>query len=276
MGTQNSVSISPLDDTNMAPASSKRARQVRWTVTDGKANLVRPVVQPRPLEIAAEPRDVVFDLARSAVIVVDMQNDFLHEDGWLGVRGIDFSAIWKPVAPLQAFLPAVRGAGVPVVWVNWGVRADGLDLPPNVLYLSNPGDLAIGVGDPHPTKGYGILERGSWGAAIIDELPVEEDDIHVAKVRLSGFWGTDLDGVLRHMGVTTLLFTGVNLDRCVVTTLQDASFLGYDCILVDDCSATVYPEFATQSCHLMIKQLLGFVTTSSAVRGALATLDEAP
>ena len=103
MGKENPVPVSPLDDTNLTKASPRPARQVRWTVTDGKVDLVRPVVPPRPLEVAAEPQDIVFDLARSAVIVIDMQNDFLREDGWLGIRGVDFSAIWKPVAPFESF-----------------------------------------------------------------------------------------------------------------------------------------------------------------------------
>jgi nicotinamidase-related amidase len=274
MGKDIPVPVSPLDDMDMAPATSTRARQVRWNETDSKVDLVRPVVPPRPLEVAAEPKDIVFDLARSAVIVVDMQNDFMRDDGWFGTRGVDLSAIWKPVAPLQNFLPHMRRADVPIVWVNWGVRADGLDLPPNVLYKGGRAGEGGGVGDLHPTKGYRVLELGTWGAAIIDELPADQNDIHVAKVRLSGFWETDLDGVLRHMGITTLLFTGVNLDRCVMATLQDASFLGYDCILVDDCSATVHPEFATQTCHLMIKQLLGFITTSNDVLGSLSAQEE--
>ena len=147
MGKQDPVPVSPPVDAKVTKALPKPARQVRWTMTDGKVDLVRPVVPPRPLEVAAEPQDIVFDLARSAVIVVDMQNDFLREDGWLGIRGVDFSAIWKPVAPLQAFLPDLRRAGVPVVWVNWGVRADGLDLPPNVLHTSNPTGLSVGIGD---------------------------------------------------------------------------------------------------------------------------------
>ena len=99
MGKQDPVPASPLEDTKTEKTPPRPARQVRWKVTDGKVDLVRPLVMPRPLEVAGEPQDIVFDLARSAVIVVDMQNDFLREDGWFGTRGVDLSALWKSVAP---------------------------------------------------------------------------------------------------------------------------------------------------------------------------------
>lgn len=268
--------LSPLDEATVVDARRQPDRQVRWQIeAEGTVNLMRPPAPPRPLKLEADPQNVLIDLAKSGVVVVDMQNDFFRDDGWFGLRGVDRSALFKPIEPIKRLLPPMRAAGVPIVWVNWGVRPDGFGLPPNVLHAGNPTGRGLGMGDVHPTRGYNILARGTWGAAVIDELKVDETDIRIDKVRLSGFWDTDLDGVLRHMGITTLFFTGVNLDRCVMTTLQDASFLGYDCLLVDDCTATVHPDFATRSCHLMIKQLLGFITTSGEVLGQLAALGKA-
>ena len=77
-----------------------------------------------------------------------------------------------------------------------------------------------------------ILLKGSWGAQIVDELNPGERDIHVTKHRFSGFWDTELDSILRNMGVCTLFFAGVNADQCVMTTLEDASFLGYDVLML--------------------------------------------
>jgi nicotinamidase-related amidase len=111
---------------------------------------------------------------------------------------------------------------------------------------------------------------GSWGAEVVDELNANGGDIQVTKHRFSGFWDTDLDAILRGLGVKTLLIGGVNLDQCVMTTLEDASFLGYDVVLVSDCSATTSPSFCTEATLYNIKLLFGFVTTSN---GLLAALD---
>ena len=256
-----------------APLSALgRSPHHRWMVSKDRVSLVRPVVPPRPVDIPAQPKDIQFDASRTALAVVDMQNDFMREDGWFGLRGANRAPLFRPVEPLKRLLPALRSNRIPVIWLGWGCRPDGLDLPPNVLHSGTYSGDGLNLCDPHPKRDYRILERASWGSQVIDELPVEPSDIHVWKSRLSGFWGTDFDAVLRNLGITTIFFGGVNLDRCVMSTLQDASFLGYDCILVDDCSATVHPEFATQHCHLMIKQLLGFVTTSTSIVEGLRSL----
>ncbi len=237
--------------------------QTRWRVeADGTVDLTRPPRPPRPVKLAAQAHDVRIDLAKSAVIVVDMQNDFFREDGWFGLLGVDLSPLQVAINPISRLLPGMRAAEVPVVWVNWGVRRDGFGLPPSVFYEGGDSGDGLVVGDMHPTRRYNILARGSWGADIIGELDVREEDLRVDKMRLSGFWDTELDGVLRHMGVTTLLFAGVNIDRCVMATLEDAAYLGYDCLLVEDCTATVHPAFGPAHCKLMIRQLLGFITTS--------------
>jgi len=114
-----------------------------------------------------------------------------------------------------------------------------------------------------------VLERGSWGACIIPELDARKVDIHVDKHRLSGFWDNELDAILRRMDVTTLLFAGVNLDRCVLATMQDAAFIGYDPILLEDCSATSSPQYCSEAARFLLRLLYGFVTTSRAVLAGL-------
>jgi nicotinamidase-related amidase len=83
---------------------------------------------------------------------------------------------------------------------------------------------------------------------------------------MSGFWDTELDSILRNLGVTTLLFGGVNADQCVLCTLQDANFLGYDCVLVSDCTATTSPAYCWDATLYNVKQCFGFVATSAAIR----------
>jgi nicotinamidase-related amidase len=115
-----------------------------------------------------------------------------------------------------------------------------------------------------------VLEFGSWAAAIVDELAVEPSDVHVAKYRMSGFQDTMLDSILRNLGVTTLLFAGVNADQCVLCTLQDANFLGYDCLLVEDCTATTSPDYCMAATIYNVRQCFGFVINSKGIAAELA------
>ncbi len=225
------------------------------------ANLVRPTRRSRAVRVEAAPQPFAFDPARAALIVIDMQNDFLSPGGWFHSRGIDLAAARSVIAPINRTAAAARKAGMPVVWLNWGNRPDLLNLPHGVLRGGAYGKrLARGR----------VLERGSWGAAIVPELNVSKNDIHIEKYRLSGFWDSQLDSILRRLDVTALLFAGVNLDRCVLATMQDASFIGYDVILLDDCSATVSPDFCAEAARFLLRKLYGFVTQSAEVIEALS------
>ncbi len=241
----------------------------RWAVSTAEAVLVRPPVAPRPAQFAAAPQSLTIDLARTAMIVIDMQNDFCAKGGWLDHIGVDVTPARQPIAPLNRLLPRLRRAKVPVVWVNWGNRPDRLNLSPSLLHVYKPSGRGVGLGDPLPGSKHPMLEFGSWAAAIVDGLDVAKGDIHVAKYRMSGFWDTPLDSILRNLGISTLLFGGVNADQCVMCTLQDANFLGYDCVLLDDCAATTSPDFCLEATRYNVKQCFGFVAQSDALIGAL-------
>ena len=236
-----------------------------WQVSATEADLVRRPAPPRPLRLAALPKPVTIDLARTAVIVVDMQNDFCHPSGWLASIGVDVAPARAPIAPLMRLLPALRGAGVPVLWVNWGVRPDRLNLSPLLRHVYDPTGEGRGLGDPLPGTGHPVLAAGSPSAGIVEELAPHAADIHVEKHRMSGFWDTPLDSILRQMGLTTLLFAGVNLDQCVLHTMADANFLGYDTLLLEDCAATTNPDFCREATLLNIRQIFGFTVLSSAI-----------
>ena len=127
---------------------------------------------------------------------------------------------------------------------------------------------AVGLGDPlpaSPTPGARVLERDSWAAAVVDELEIAATDIRVNKYRMSGFWDTELDSILRNLGVTTTLFAGVNADQCVLASLMDANFLGYDTIMVEDCTATTSPEYCWHATLYNVRTCFGFTTTSDAL-----------
>jgi nicotinamidase-related amidase len=229
-----------------------------WQVSAESADLTRRAPTPRPASVAAHPKRVTFDLARAALIVVDMQNDFCHPDGWLAGIGVDVEPARAPIAPLRRLLPALRAQGVPIVWVNWGTRPDRANLSPALRHVYDPTGAGKGLGDPLPRPGAHVLQAGSWSAQIVDELPADPTDLLVAKHRMSGFWDTPLDSILRNRAVTTVLFAGVNLDQCVLHTMADANFLGYDTLLVEDCAATTNPEFCRDATLLNIRQIFGF------------------
>jgi nicotinamidase-related amidase len=254
----------------------------QWQVSANSANLVRNPAPPRPqtfLTYAPQGgpgKTITIDLARTALVIIDMQNDFCHDKGWLASLGVDVAGARKPIKPLRKFLPMWRSQGLPVVWVNWGNRPDRANLSPGLLHVYKPHAMAVGLGDAllqAPAK-HGqsnkVLEKNAWGAAIVDELVPEPSDLQFDKHRMSGFWDTALDASLRQMGITTLMFGGVNADQCVLATLMDANFLGYDTILVEDLSATTSPVYCWEATLYNVRQCFGFSTLSTDVFNELA------
>jgi nicotinamidase-related amidase len=259
------------DDERLRPLGSSGRN--RWMVSERTADLVRQPTEPRPLTVQTEGKQVTFDLSRTAIVVIDMQNDFCHPEGWLAHVGVDVAPARKPIAPLQRLLPVLRGQGVPVIWLNWGNRPDRLNLSPALLHVYKPSGAGVGLGDALPGSGAKVLERGSWSAAIVEELAPDPSDIHVAKYRMSGFQDTELDSILRNLAVTTVLFAGVNADQCVLCTLQEANFRGYDCLLLEDCVATTSPDYCMSATLYNVRQCFGFVVRSEAVTSHFASGD---
>ncbi|MFM7600747.1 MAG: cysteine hydrolase family protein [Pseudanabaena sp.] len=243
-----------------------------WLVNEQLADLTRSPLSPQPVTISTQTKTLRLDLSKTAIIIVDMQNDFCHPDGWLAHIGVDITPARTPIEPLQKLLPPLRSHNIPILWLNWGNRPDLLNISAGLRHVYNPSGRGIGLGDPLPANSSSVLTLNSWAAAIVSELIPESTDIHVAKYRMSGFWDTPLDSILKNLGRTTLLFTGVNADQCVMATLQDANFLGYDCILIKDCSATTSPEFCMQATIYNVNQCFGFVTESAHILDALESV----
>ena len=239
-----------------------------WRVDAHTVDMRRQRPEPVPLRIAAEPQNVILDLSSCAFVVVDMQNDFCAKGGYLDYKGVDYTQDRKPIDPIRRLVPELRQAGIPIVWLNWGVRPDLLNTSPSLLHAHSQDGEGAGLGDSIP-GGAPILVEGSWGAQIVEELSVEPTDIRVTKYRFSGFWDTPLDSILRNLGVNTLLFAGVNADQCVMTTLQDAMFLGYDCLMVEDCVGTTSPRYCMDATLYNVKLLFGFVTRSEHIAAGL-------
>jgi ureidoacrylate peracid hydrolase len=257
-----------MDDTSLRPLGARAGAQ--WRVSRTHADLTRPPRPVRPLALAAQPQTLSIDLGKTAMIVVDMQNDFCTKGGWLDHIGVDFAPARKPIAPLQRLLPKLRGADVPVLWVNWGNRPDKLNLSPCLLHVYNGDGRSVGIGDSLPSNGSPVLQKDSWAAAVVDELEIAPSDVRIDKFRMSGFWDTPLDAILRNLGVSTLLFGGVNADQCVLATLMDANFLGYDTIMVEDCSATTSPAYCWDATLYNVRVCFGFTVHSDEIVKGLA------
>lgn len=240
-----------------------------WAVNAEIADITRPPLTPQPAILLTETKKLHLDLAKAAILVIDMQNDFCHPDGWLAHIGVDVIPARTPIEPLQTLLPELRRTNVPVIWVNWGNRPDLMNISAGIRHVYNPTGEGVGLGDPLPKNNAPVLMLGSWAAAVVDELEHKPEDIRVDKYRMSGFWDTPLDSILRNLGKTTLFFAGVNIDQCVMATLQDANFLGYDCILVKDCAATTSPEYCLKATLYNVNQCFGFVTESQVILDAI-------
>jgi nicotinamidase-related amidase len=244
-------------------------RNHRWLVDAARVDMSEAAPAPRRLTLASQPQHVTLDLHRTVLIVIDMQNDFCTPGGWVDHIGGDVTSDQAPIAPLNRLTPVLRQHGVPILWVNWGNRPDLANMPPNQLHLYKPTGVGTGLGDPLPDSGAPVLQKDSWAAAIVDELDVGPRDLRVDKHRISGFWDTPLDSILRNLGTRTILFAGVNTDQCVLCTLTDANFLGYGCVLIEDCCATSSPPFCGEAAIWNVKKCFGFVTRSDEVVASL-------
>ena len=247
-----------------------------WLVDENMADITRPALPQQPIALTTASKQVRLDLAKTALVVVDMQNDFCHPDGWLAHIGVDITPARQPIAPLQQLIPQLHTAGVPTLWVNWGNRPDLLNISAATRHVYNPTGTGVGLGDPLPSNQAPVLQANSWAAAVVDELkPLASNGIRIQKYRMSGFWDTPLDSILRNLGRTTLLFAGVNADQCVMVTLQDANFLGYDCLLLKDCTATTSPHYCLEATFYNVNQCFGFLTSATQLIDALPSRSKA-
>lgn len=242
----------------------------RWAVSESHVDLrgPLPVRSGSALSVAAQPQDITVDLDRTALVVVDMQNDFCSVGGWLHSIGVDVAAAAAAIAPINEVTPLLRDRGVPVIWLNWGNRPDQANLPPNVRHVYDPRGGGGGIGAA-VSASEAVLTEGSWGAAIVTELTLGSQDVFVSKYRMSGFFDTPLDSILRQLRVDTVLFAGVNADQCVLATLTDAACLGYDTVFLEQASTTTSPGFCLDATLYNVRQCFGFTATARDLVSAL-------
>jgi ureidoacrylate peracid hydrolase len=229
----------------------------------------------RLVQISARPEPLEIDLDQAAVLVVDMQNDFGSPGGMFDRAGIDIAPIRAIVPRLATLLADARAARLPIFYLKMQFAPDLADAggsqAPNFLKHQH---MQLGAVVPTPDGGSGrILVRDSWNTAIVPELAPAPEDTVVAKHRYSGFFETELDARLKAAGVTHLIVTGATTSVCVDSTVRDAMFRDYVCIVLSDCTAEPIAFHAPRSNHeaslLTFELLFGWVATSSDVRAAL-------
>jgi len=195
-------------------------------------------LKSRIVKFDAKPEPTAIDIAKTAVIVVDMQNDFGAKGGLLDLAGIDISGIRKAIDPTATVLASARQAGIKIVYLKMGFHPDLSDLgsegsPNRVLHLRFGVGKSIHAPDGRESR---ILIRDTWNTDIVPELKPQADDLVVYKHRFSGFYQTDLDAILKQLGVKYLIITGCTTSICVESTIRDAFFRDYSCVLLKDCT----------------------------------------
>ena len=222
---------------------------------------------PGPVTVPAEPYPFVFDPARAALLVIDMQRDFVEPGGFGETLGNDVGQLRAVIPPLQAALAATREAGITVIHTREGHLPDLSDCPPAKLTRGEP---ALRIGDPGP-KGR-ILIRGEYGHDIVDELAPIDGEAVIDKPGKGAFYATGLDDTLRSAGITSLIVTGVTTEVCVHTTVREANDRGYECLVLADCVGSYFPEFQRYGLAMIAAQggIFGWVAPSEQYLKALS------
>jgi nicotinamidase-related amidase len=216
--------------------------------------------------VAAEPAALAIDLASTAVVIIDMQRDFLEPGGFGESLGNDVSQLSKAIAPCKGLLDAARRLGMLVIHTREGHRPDLSDAPLAKVERGEP-HLRIGARGPMGR----ILIRGEAGHDIIPELYPRDGEPVIDKPGKGAFYATDLQLILTRHRIETLIVCGVTTEVCVHTTVREANDRGYRCIVPDDCCGSYFPEFHEVALRMIKAQggIFGWVSNSDSLLRAL-------
>jgi nicotinamidase-related amidase len=225
------------------------------------------------LAVPAEPYEFVCEPDKLALLIIDMQRDFVDPGGFGEALGNDVSQLRRAVAPIRRVLDASRAAGVFVIHTREGHRPDLSDCPPSKRAR---GRLQTRIGDPGPMGR--ILVRGEYGHDVVDELQPRSGEPVVDKPGKGAFYATDLDSILKNRGITSLIVAGVTAEVCVQTTVREANDRGYECLVLADCIASYFPEFQEATLNMIKAQggIFGWVSTSDHCISSLTAADLRP
>jgi len=215
------------------------------------------------VRVEARPEAVEFDPQRSAVVVVDMQNGFAAKGGYLDLAGFDISGARATLENCRSVLDAARNRGAQIVYLQMGWHRDMHDAgaPQGGMWHKS---VAWRFMRERSDRAGTAITRGTWDYAIVDELAPRDGDIIIPKTRLSGFFETNLDSVLRSRGINLVAFVGIATNVCVEATLRDALYRDYLCLLIEDATNEAGPAFVKAATVFNVEKLLGWVTTTEA------------
>lgn len=223
------------------------------------------------VRLAARPEPVEIDLAKTAVVVVDMQNAFMSPGGLFDKSDLPIAGAQAVVEPARRLLAGARRAGLPLVYVKMSYNADMSNAggPDSPNWHKETGMVLM---RRHPEDWGRYITEGTWDEQIVDELAPAAGEPVVRKQRYSGFAGTSLDHVLKTLGVRYVLYIGGATNICVETTLMDGFFLDYWPILVEDACFSQCPAVAVEGALWNVENLFGWVSTIDDVLVAAAAL----
>jgi biuret amidohydrolase len=211
------------------------------------------------MRFEAEPYPLESEPGSTALLIIDMQRDFVEPGGFGEMLGNDVSLLRGAIEPCRRVLDAARRAGLTVIHTREGHRPDLTDAPPSKL---RRGGLETGIGDQGPMGR--VLVRGEHGHDIIPELyPLQSEPV-IDKPGKGAFYETDLDLILKNRGIRTLIVCGVTTEVCVHTTVREANDRGYECLVLSDCVGSYFPEFQRVALEMIKAQggIFGWVADS--------------
>ena len=216
--------------------------------------------------ISAQPYDYDFPAGQVALVVIDMQRDFIEEGGFGSVLGNDVRPLARIVPTVRRLLDGFRAAGLPVIHTREGHVADLSDCPPSKRVR---GRGALTIGDAGPMGR--ILVDGEPGNDLVPELAALPGETVILKPGKGAFYATPLDALLRQRGVNHLVFAGVTTEVCVQTTMREANDRGYECLLAEDATESYFPEFKAATLAMIRAQggIVGWTAPTDTIVGAL-------
>ena len=217
--------------------------------------------------VAAQPFAYSFEPGKTALIVIDMQRDFVEPGGFGATLGNDVNLLQAIIPTTKKLLDVCRKAGITVIHTRESHRPDLSDCPPAKRLRGNP---SLRIGDAGPMGR--ILVRGEAGVQIVAALAPLAGEIVIDKPGKGGFYATDLGDILRLKGITHLLFAGVTTEVCVQTTMREANDRGYDCLLIEDATESYFPEFKKAAIEMIRAQgaIVGWTATCAQLAKVLA------